>query len=115
MASEFADVGDLVRFKVIKMDRARGTRLGSPKQAFPERNPWRDPAKLSVGTRFQGCVCQLASYGAFVQHPLGLDALLHVSCIPDDRDLKVGDQVDVVITKSDANSRLVSVRLADEA
>mgnify|MGYP000429397415 CR=1 FL=1 len=51
---------------------------------FPESNPWANAAeKYAVGNVVEGKVARMTDFGAFVELEPGVDALLHVSQIPE--------------------------------
>ena len=82
-----------------------------------ETNPW-DKAleKYPPGTKVQGKVRNLTSYGAFVELEEGLDGMVHVSDISWTRKinhpsevLKKGDEVEVQILEIDKANQRISV------
>jgi len=82
-----------------------------------ETNPW-DKAleKYPPGTKVQGKIRNLTSYGAFVELEEGLDGMIHVSDISWTRKinhpsevLKKGDEVEVVILEIDKANQRISV------
>lgn len=83
--------------------------LGSLRQAHPDDNPWCDPAVYSVGVEFRGIVVKRMSYGFFVQHPMKAVGLLQTDTI--NSNLKIGDEIDVVISEVDLVAEQFSVEL----
>jgi small subunit ribosomal protein S1 len=84
-----------------------------------EQDPWMVlPYKYPVGTRIQGKVRNLTSFGAFVEIEPGIDGLIHISDMswtkrvqhPSDV-VKKGDSVDVVILNIDAENKRISLGL----
>jgi small subunit ribosomal protein S1 len=113
LPSEFASVGDIVKFMVTKVDPDRGANLGSPKKAFPEQDAWREPTRFAVGVAFQGMVALRMSYGVFVEHPSGPWALLHESLISNDRNVALGERLKVRIIASNQETRMIEVEIVE--
>ena len=83
---------------------------------FPDENPWvLALTKYAVGNVVEGKVARLADFGAFVNLEQGIDALLHVSQIANERFekpsdvLKVGDVVKAKVTDLDAEAKKISL------
>ena len=83
---------------------------------FPDENPWvLALTKYAVGNVVEGKVARLADFGAFVNLEQGIDALLHVSQIANERIekpsdvLKVGDVVKAKVTDLDAEAKKISL------
>ena len=82
-----------------------------------ETNPWDEALeKYPPGTKVQGKIRNLTSYGAFVELEEGLDGMIHVSDISWTRKinhpsevLKKGDEVEVVILEIDKGNQRISV------
>ena len=110
---DFASVGDCVTFMVTKIDLVRGANLGSPKRASPELDAWRDPTRFAEGVVFEGTVTDVMSYGAYVEHPAGVQALLHESTISDNHSFALGDRLKVEIIASNQESRKLRVKLVN--
>lgn len=115
--SEIASQGDRIACKVIRIvpdsgeERARFT--GSVKALQPERNPWRDASIYAVGSKFEGTVERIMSYGVFLRHPSGASALLHNDDFDDpEMQFNIGDSVEVVITEVEVDEEKISVKLA---
>ena len=104
--------GDTVRvmIKEIKEDRIALTRK------FPDENPWvLALAKYAQGNVVTGKVARLAAFGAFINLEPGIDALLHVSQISQERIaqpsdvLKVGDEITAKVTELNAEEHKISL------
>ena len=84
-----------------------------------EQDPWTVlPLKYPVGTRLQGKVRNLTSFGAFVEIEPGIDGLIHISDMSwtkrvqhPSEVVKKGDAVDVVILNIDADNKRISLGL----
>ena len=106
--------GDTVRvmIKEIKDNKIALTRK------FPDENPWvLALEKYAPGNVVTGKVARLTDFGAFVTLETGIDALLHVSQISNERiekpadKLKIGDEITAKITDLDAERRRVSLSI----
>ncbi len=79
-------------------------------------DPWADmAAKYTVGTAHEGTVTKLTNFGAFVEIEKGLEGMVHVSELSEERIMhpeavvKVGDQVKFMITNVDPKERKLSL------
>jgi len=54
-------------------------------------------------------VTRLAPFGAFVELEPGVEGLIHISKIPAEKEMKVGDKVDVYIESIDLEQRRISL------
>ena len=80
-----------------------------------EQDPWMVlPLKYPVGTRINGKVRNLTSFGAFVEIEPGIDGLIHISDMSwtkrvqhPSEVVKKGDAVDVVILNIDAENKRI--------
>lgn len=103
-------VGDKVKVKVIGIDKEMGRLNLSVKQTTPD--PWeKAEEKYKVGTKLKGKVANLAPFGAFVNFEPGVDGLLHISKIPVDFDIDVGEKVEVEVEDVDPENRRMSLSL----
>ena len=103
-------VGDKVNVKVLGVDK-KSSRLNlSIKQLLSD--PWELIAeKYKTDKKFKGKVVKLAAFGAFVQLEKNLQGLIHISKIPADYDIKLGDDVGVYVENVDVNHRRVALGL----
>ena len=76
------------------------------------------PLKYPVGTRINGKVRNLTSFGAFVEIEPGIDGLIHISDMSwtkrvqhPSEVVKKGDEVDVLILNVDAENKRISLGL----
>ncbi len=85
---------------------------------FPDENPWvLALTKYAPGNIIEGKVARLADFGAFINLEQGIDALLHVSQISNERVekpsdvLKVGDVIKAKVTDLDAEAKKISLSI----
>jgi small subunit ribosomal protein S1 len=84
-----------------------------------EQDPWMVlPQKYPVGTRIQGKVRNLTSFGAFVEIEPGIDGLIHISDMSwtkrvqhPSEIVKKSDTVDVIVLNIDADNKRISLGL----
>jgi small subunit ribosomal protein S1 len=84
-----------------------------------EQDPWMVlPLRYPVGTRINGKVRNLTSFGAFVEIEPGIDGLIHISDMSwtkrvqhPSEVVKKGDTVDVVILNIDSDNKRISLGL----
>ncbi len=107
-------VGSSLNLKIIELDPARERFVLSAKSAQNEQRQ-EQLEELAVGDRVKGKVVNMKPYGAFIDIGNGVVGLLHVSRmawehIEHPRDLfAVGDEVEVVIDKVQADKEKVSL------
>ena len=115
--SNLVSIGETIEAVVLKVDPTEEKISLGMKQT--EQDPWMVlPYKYPVGTRIQGKVRNLTSFGAFVEIEPGIDGLIHISDMswtkrvqhPSDV-VKKGDTVDVVILNIDAENKRISLGL----
>ena len=108
--SKLYEVDQELDVQVIDVDKNSGKLNLSVKRLTA--NPWDDIASsLPVETKTKGSITRLAPYGAFVKLEQGIEGLIHISKIPSDADLKVGDEVDVYIESIDTDHHRISLGL----
>jgi small subunit ribosomal protein S1 len=105
------------RMRVIKVNKRRGNIVLSRKAILEEENAEKKKktlADLEEGKIFRGTVKNLTEYGAFVDLG-GIDGLLHITDMswgrlghPSEK-FQIGDEVDVVVLKFDAERERVSL------
>lgn len=82
----------------------------SIKQA--QEDPWDKAAKkYKVDKKVKGTVRKLSDFGAFVRLEPGIEGLIHLTKIPPDQKLKVGDEVNVYIEEIDSKNKKISLGL----
>lgn len=119
---DYVRVGDKVTSLVLEVNKDKRRLSLGLKQLL--RDPWADvEARFPVGSRYKGPVTSITNYGAFVKLDDAVEGMVHVSDIswekrvnhPKDY-LKVGEEVNVVVLKLDAENRRISLgikQLAD--
>ena len=114
--SEVVSVGDTIEVYVKDIDRENHkVSLGYKKS---EDNPWEQlRSSYPVGSTFHAPVVSLTKFGAFVRILPGVDGLVHISEISNDRVekvsdvLKVGDMVDVKLLDVDFDKKRISLSM----
>ena len=83
-----------------------------------QTDPWSDiAAKYAVGSTVKGKVSKIASFGAFVELEDGVDGLVHISQISDQRvekvkdALEVGQEVEARVVKVDRGERRIGLSI----
>ena len=114
--SEILKKGDEVAAVVLEVDPDNQRISLGLKQA--QEDPWSTiAARLKVGQMVKGKVTKLASFGAFVEIEEGIDGLVHISQISDDRVekvkdvLKVGQEVQARIVRIDSMDRKIGLSI----
>ncbi len=119
--SKLVSIGETIEAVVLKVDPAEEKISLGMKQT--EQDPWMMlPVKYPVGTRINGKVRNLTSFGAFVEIEPGIDGLIHISDMSwtkrvqhPSEVVKKGDSVDVVILNIDAENKRISLGLKQAA
>ena len=82
------------------------------------QDPWSEIAsKYKVGQLVKGKVSKIASFGAFIELEDGVDGVVHISQISDDRVekvkdvLQVGQEVEARVVKVDRNERRIGLSI----
>ena len=106
--------GDTIRAFVKSID---GKKIGLSRK-FPDENPWADAEKkFAVDTVVTGKVARLTDFGAFINLADGVDGLLHVSQITQERIekpsdvLTLGQEVTAKITQLDLDAKRISLSI----
>ncbi len=83
-----------------------------------QNDPWAEiAAKYAVGSTVKGKVSKIASFGAFVELEDGVDGLVHISQISDQRiekvkdALEVGQEVEARVVKVDRGERRIGLSI----
>lgn len=114
--SEVVSIGDTVEVTVKDIDpEAKKVSLIYKKS---EDNPWEIiKTKYQVGDVVHVKIMSITAFGAFAQIIPGIDGLIHISQIAKERvekvadKLKVGDEVDAVITELDYDKKRASLSM----
>ncbi|MEK0431074.1 MAG: ribosomal protein [Gemmatimonadota bacterium] len=115
--SKLVSIGETIEAVVLKVDSGEEKISLGMKQT--EQDPWMVlPDRYPVGTRLNGKVRNLTSFGAFVEIEPGIDGLIHISDMSwtkrvqhPSEVVKKGDAVDVVILNIDAENKRISLGL----
>jgi len=108
--SKFFNQGDKIKVKVLAADQKTGKLNLSIKQL--QLDPWEEiEKKYPSDTRVKGEIVRLAPFGAFVNLKPGIEGLIHISKIPAEKVLKVGDKVDCFVESVDREARRMSLGL----
>ena len=114
--TEVLKKGDVVEAVVLEVDPSQQRISLGLKQA--QEDPWSSIAgKYKVGQRVKGKVSKLASFGAFVEIEEGIDGLVHISQISDERVQKVkdvlqpGQEVEARVIKIDPVERRIGLSI----
>jgi small subunit ribosomal protein S1 len=115
--SKLVSIGETIEAVVLKVDPNEEKISLGMKQT--EQDPWVVlPLKYPVGTRIEGKVRNLTSFGAFVEIEPGIDGLIHISDMSwtkrvqhPSEVVKKGDGVSVVILNIDAENKRISLGL----
>lgn len=114
--SELFKKGDEVEAVVLNIDSENERFSLGIKQLTDD--PWDNlPRNYPRGTKVTGKVMKVTDYGAFVEIEPGIDGLVHISELSEDRVdkatdvLKPGDDVDVMVLDVDPGERRISLSL----
>lgn len=111
-------VGDEIEVVVLSVDRERKRVSLGYKQLFP--HPWDDvDKKYPVGSIIKGTVSRITDFGAFIELEPGVDGLVHISEISEERVnkvedyLSVGDEVEVKVLDVNPADRRISLSIKE--
>ena len=115
--SQLLSIGDEIQCVVLRVDEEEKKISLGMKQT--EEDPWLAlPAKFPPGTKIQGVVRNLTSFGAFVEVEIGIDGLVHISDMSWTRRVqhpsevvKKGEEVEVVVLNIDPDQKRISLGL----
>jgi len=117
--SEVVQKGQKITCVVLSVDQERKrVALGLKQMA---NDPWEGdiPGRYLPGQKVMGKVTKLTNFGVFVELEPGLEGLLHISELSDDKIespeevVKVGDDVAVKVLRVDAKDRKVGLSMRD--
>ncbi len=114
--SQVVSVGDVLEVYIKELDKEAGRISLGFKKA--EDNPWvKFESTYSVGDAAKAKIVSITPFGAFAQIIDGVDGLIHISQIADQRVenvadvLSVGQEVDVKITEVDIEKKRISISM----
>ena len=115
--SKLVSIGDEIEAVVLKVDTKDEKISLGMKQI--EEDPWLAlPMKYPTGTKLDGTVRNLTSFGAFVEIEPGIDGLVHVSDMSwtkrvehPSEVLQKGEEVQVIVLDVDAENKRISLGL----
>lgn len=113
--SEVVNKGDVVTCIVLNVDQERKRIALGLKQM--NNDPWEGdiPGRYKAGELRKGKVTKLTNFGVFVELEPGLEGLLHISELSDDKIespeeiVKVGDDIEVRVLRVDAADRKIGL------
>jgi small subunit ribosomal protein S1 len=118
--SEVVKVGDKVEVYVIDFDKEKG-RISLGLKEVSE-NPWNNVSdKFKVNDIVEGTVVRLTDFGAFIEISEGIEGLVHISEISEERITKpssvlsVGQKVKVKILSIDEKAQKISLSIKEAA
>ena len=116
--TELLQKGQEVEAVVLEVDSENQRISLGLKQA--QEDPWSSIAStFQVGQKVKGTVSKIASFGAFVELAGGVDGLVHISQISDERvervkdALKIGQEVEARIVRIDRDERRIGLSLRE--
>jgi len=119
--SDFMKNGDELEAVVLSIDRDEKKMSLGVKQL--SKDPWSDDKllkKYSVGSVHKGLVRNLTNFGLFLELEEGIDGLVHVSDLSNDRKVKhpsefinIGENLDVIVMEQDLDNRRLALSHKD--
>lgn len=117
-ADSVLEKGQVVDVKIIEADREKNRISLSIKALTPE--PWSNiEEKYPEGSAVLGKVVRISDFGAFVELEPGVDGLVHISKISNERInnpadvLNIGDEVKAIILSVDAENKKIALSIRD--
>jgi len=106
--NQYFKIGDKVKVKIIGIDEKQGKLNLSLKQLTDD--PWTNIAKKhKPGEKIIGKVSRMSAYGAFVTIEPGIEGLIHISKIPVEQNIKIGQEIECIIENIDVARRRISL------
>jgi small subunit ribosomal protein S1 len=113
--SELVEKGQELKCRVLSVDNDRRRIALGLKQL--EEDPWTTtiPEKYQSGLRVTGKVTKITNFGVFIGLEDGLEGLLHISELSDDKVdnpehvVKVGDELEVKVLRVDTDERKIGL------
>ncbi len=114
-AQDFLKVGDVVKAKILTLDREQRKMSLGLKQLIPD--PWENiEEKYPVGSKHKAKVLSFSNFGIFVEMEEGVDGLVHISDLSWTKKInhpseftKVGAELEVVVLEIDKEHRRLSL------
>lgn len=105
---KYLKIGDTVKVKVLGVEEGTGKLNLSIKQLLPD--PWSVVAqKYAAGTTVKGTVSRTAPFGTFINFEPGVDGLIHISKASQFGELKLGENIEVLVESVDPEHRRMSL------
>jgi len=105
---KYLKVGDSAQVKVMGVEEGTGKLNLSIKQL--KSDPWSTAGeKYPAGTTVKGTVSRSAPFGTFVNFEPGVDGLIHVSRMGSFPELKMGEEIEVLVENVDPANRRMSL------
>lgn len=118
--SEILSVGDEIKVEILDVDREKGRVSLGLKQTQPD--PWREVVKrFKTGEIIEGTITKLVPFGAFVEVADGVEGLIHISELCEQRIefpeevVKLGEKTKVKVVDVDLERRRLSLSLKQAA
>ncbi len=115
---EVLEIGQRISVKVLSMNEEKGKISLGLKQTVPE--PWSViDENYTIGQIVKGKVVQIKEYGCFVELEPGLDGLVHISEIKNERvadineEISIGQIVDVKILEIDKDRKRIALSIKE--
>jgi len=119
--SDFMKNGDELEAVVLSIDRNEKKMSLGVKQL--SKDPWSDDKllkKYSVGSVHKGLVRNLTNFGLFLELEEGIDGLVHVSDLSNDKKIKhpsefinIGEKLQVIVMEQDLDNRRLALSHKD--
>lgn len=110
-------LGDVLKAVIVEVNKEQ-KRIGLSRKEFVDDSWNVSPEKYAVGTKHTGIVRRILEFGAFVELEPGVEGLLRTSEISwtkrirrPSEIIKVGEQVDVVVTAFSSEKRTISLSM----
>ncbi|MCF6093522.1 30S ribosomal protein S1 [Microaerobacter geothermalis] len=108
--SEVVKEGDVVKVKVLKVDKENERISLSIKATLP--GPWEEAGtKFKIGDVVKGTVKRLVSFGAFVEIAPGVEGLVHISQIANRH---IGTPGEVLKEGQEVEAKIIDMNLAEK-
>ena len=119
--SDFMKNGDEMEAVLLSIDRNEKKMSLGVKQL--SKDPWSDDKllkKYAVGSVHKGLVRNLTNFGLFLELQEGIDGLVHVSDLSEDKKIKhpsefinIGEKLEVIVMEQDLENRRLALSHKD--